>query len=98
LAVTAIPAGEYAGQPRIETVATHAVLIVSDAVPTDTVAGIVKALFNPANRPLLAAAHPSARAIRLETATAVLPAPLHPAAARFYAIATGVHAGSAARR
>jgi TRAP transporter TAXI family solute receptor len=80
-----IPAGEYAGQARIETVATHATLIVNDAAPAEIVYGIVKALFNPANRQSLAASHPSAGAIRLETARVDLPAPLHPAAARFYA-------------
>jgi TRAP transporter TAXI family solute receptor len=82
---TTIPTGEYAGQARTETVATHAVLIVNENVPADIVFGITRSLFNPANRQLLAGSHPSAGAIRLETATADLPAPLHPGAARYYA-------------
>ena len=85
LVETSIPVGEYSGQPRTETVATHAVFIVNDKEPTDVVFGITRALFSPVNRQLLAAAHPSAADIKLETATVDLPAPLHPAAARFYA-------------
>ena len=86
---TSIPAGQYAGQARIETLATHAVFIVNASVPADIVFGITRSLFNPANRQMLAASHPSAGAIRLETATSGLTAPLHPAAARFYAETAG---------
>ena len=87
LVSTSIPMGEYADQQRTETVATHAVFIVNDKEPADVVFGITRALFNPVNRQLLVAAHPSAADIKLETATVDLPAPLHPAAARFYASA-----------
>jgi len=99
LAATAIAAGAYTHQARTETVATHAVFIVSDAVSSETVFGIEKALFNPANRERLAASHPSARAITLETATVDLPAPLHPAAVRFFAEAANAmsHTASAPR-
>jgi TRAP transporter TAXI family solute receptor len=85
LTAISIPAGEYAGQARTETVATHAVLIVNDREPSEIVFGITRALFNPANRMLLAGSHPSAADIRRDTATIDLPAPLHPAAARYYA-------------
>jgi TRAP transporter TAXI family solute receptor len=85
LVATSIPAGAYAGQPRTETIASHAVFIVNDREPADVVFGITRALFNPVNRQLLAGAHPSAAAIKIESAAADLPAPLHPAAARFYA-------------
>jgi TRAP transporter TAXI family solute receptor len=86
---TAIPAGQYAGQTRIETVATHAVFIVSASVPADIVFGVTRSLFSPANRQMLVASHPSAAAIRFETATSGLAAPLHPAAAQFFAETAG---------
>jgi uncharacterized protein len=84
LSVAVIPAGTYAGQGEIQTVAERAVWIVNDSVSSDLVYGVTKALFNPANRELLDASHPSAKLIRLETAKVSLPAPLHPGAARFY--------------
>lgn len=85
LTAETIPAGTYPNQPHAtETVGVHAVLIVNEAQPADLVYGITKALFSPTNRALLDAAHPSARFIRLDSATRTLPAPLHPGAARFY--------------
>ena len=62
----------------------RALWVVNDAEPGDVVYAVTRALFNPANRALLDQSHPSARLIRLDTATADLPAPLHPGAARFY--------------
>jgi TRAP transporter TAXI family solute receptor len=84
LTAETIPAADYGTAAPTETVGVHAVLIVNDAVPGDVVYGMTKALFNPANRALLDAAHPSARQIRLDSAAGILPAPLHPGAARFY--------------
>ncbi len=84
LAAETLPAGLYPETGALDTVATRAVLIVNDAVPADVVAGVTRALFNPANRDALNASHPRARLIRLETALAGLPAPLHPGAAKFY--------------
>jgi uncharacterized protein len=75
----------YAGQPPVATVATRAVWIVRDSVADGLVYEITRALFNPANRALLAASHPSAREISLATAAMAPPAPLHPGAAKFYA-------------
>ncbi len=68
----------------IETIGVHAIWIVNDREAPTLVYDITKAMFSPANRAKLDAAHPSARAIRPETATQVLPAPLHPGAAQFY--------------
>ncbi|SRR5579885_177140 len=85
LAQSAIAAGAYPRTPRTPTVSTRAIWVVNDSEPGDLVYGITRALFNPANRALLDQGHLSARLIRLETATANLPAPLHPGAARFYA-------------
>lgn len=68
----------------IDTVSVRAVWIVNDAEPEGLVYAITRALFNPANRGLLLAAHPSARLIRLDGAARDLPAPLHPGALKFY--------------
>ena len=79
-----IAADVYPGSGAVQTVAERAIWIVNDAEPADLVYGVTKALFNPVNRELLDDSHPSAKWIRLQTAIATLPAPLHPGAARFY--------------
>ena len=85
LSAETIAADQYPGLRKpLETVGVHAVLIVNDSASPDIVYGMTRALFNPANRGLLDEAHPAARYIRLENATKSVPAPLHPAAARFY--------------
>jgi len=85
LTAEVIPADEYPGmQKPVETVGVHAVLIVNDKAGTDLVYEMTRALFNPANRAALDDAHPSARLIRLDDATKVVPAPLHPGAQRFF--------------
>jgi uncharacterized protein len=85
LTAEAIPAGVYPGvQKPVETVGVRAVLIVNDQAGTDLVYEMTRALFNPANRALLDDAHPSARFIRLEDATRIVSAPLHPGAQRFF--------------
>jgi TRAP transporter TAXI family solute receptor len=85
LVADAIPAGLYAGTGKIETVGVRAIWIVNENEPNSVVFAIVRALFNPANRGVLTGSHRSAGFIRLETAAANLPAPLHPGAARFFA-------------
>ena len=84
LASSVIPANAYPGAGETQTVAERAVWIVNDSISSDLVYGVTKALFNPANRELLDDSHPSAKLIRLQTATLSLPAPLHPGAAKFY--------------
>jgi TRAP transporter TAXI family solute receptor len=84
LSADVIPASTYAGAPATQTVSTRALWVVNDSTSNDTVYGIARALFNPANRTRLDQSHPSAKLIRLDTASANLPAPLHPGAARFY--------------
>ena len=74
----------YPGSAAVQTVAERAIWIVNDSESADLVYGVTKALFNPVNRELLDDSHPSAKWIRLQTAVATLPAPLHPGAARFY--------------
>lgn len=85
LSADSIPAGLYPNAGRIETVSMRAVWIVNQSEPDVVVHGIAKALFNPANRDMLAGSHRSAQFIHLDSAAANLPVPLHPGAARFYA-------------
>lgn len=79
-----IAANAYPGQPAVETVATRAWWVTRESEPDPLIYGLVRALFNPANYPGLAASHPSARGIGLDSAATNPPAPLHPGAARFY--------------
>ncbi len=82
----------------VDTVGVRAVWIVNQNEPDNLVYGIAKALFSPANRAILEAAHPSARYIRPGNAAKDLPAPLHPGAARFYREAGSAPVMHAARR
>jgi TRAP transporter TAXI family solute receptor len=79
-----IPAGVYPNTGRIDTVSVRAIWIVNDSVPDATIYAILEAFFNPENRAALAGSHRSAQFIRLDTAAADLPLPLHPGARRFY--------------
>jgi uncharacterized protein len=84
IAADVIPAGTYRGAPALQTVSVHAVWIVNDREPEALVYGITRSLFNPGNRAALDGSDESAGLIRLETATADLPAPLHPGAQRYF--------------
>jgi len=85
LSVGTILAGIYPRTAKIDTVAVQALFIASDSLPDGTAYAIVKSLFNPANRNMLAGSHRSAQAIRLRNAAAPSSIPLHPGARRFYA-------------
>jgi TRAP transporter TAXI family solute receptor len=84
LSPAVIAANAYPGQPQVETVATRAWWVTRESESDPMIYGLVRALFNPANYPGLAASHPSARGIGLDSAAVNPPAPLHPGAARFY--------------
>jgi len=84
LSAGVIPASTYAGIGAVQTVSTRALWVVNDAASDTIVYGVARALFNPSNRGRLDQSHPAAKFIRLDTATANLPAPLHPGAARFF--------------
>jgi len=91
LTATTIPAGLYPRTKATQTVGVHALLIVNDSIPDVTAYAILKSLFNPANRNALTGSHRSAQGIRIGTAAANLPAPLHPGALRFYRAAGALH-------
>jgi len=84
LTAATIAAGAYPGTGAVETVSTRAWWVTRDSESDSLIYGMARALFNPANRNTLAASHPSAREIGLDSAAVNPPAPLHPGAARFY--------------
>ncbi|MDE2162672.1 MAG: TAXI family TRAP transporter solute-binding subunit [Alphaproteobacteria bacterium] len=79
-----ISAGLYPHTDAIGTVSSRTLWVVKDTASPDIVYGILRALFNPANRVLLDAGPPAGRYIRLDDAANGLTAPLHPGAERFY--------------
>lgn len=84
LAAAVIPANAYPGSGTVETVATRAFWVTRDSESDAVIYGLTRALFNPANKPALAASHPSAQGILLATAAIDPPAPLHRGAERYY--------------
>ncbi len=84
LSADTILAGTYPGTAAVQTVSGRALWVVNDSAPPDTVYGIVRALFHPANRAFLDSEQPPAPRIRLDEAASGLTAPLHPGALRFY--------------
>jgi len=84
LSPATIAAGAYPATGAVETVSTRAYWVTRDSESGALIYGMARALFNPANRGVLAASHPSAREIGLDSAAVNPPAPLHPGAARFY--------------
>jgi TRAP transporter TAXI family solute receptor len=84
LSGAAIPAGAYPGSGAVQTVSVHTWWVTRDSEADPLIYGVTRALFNPANRDLLTAAHPVAREINIDSAAKNPPAPLHSGAARFY--------------
>jgi TRAP transporter TAXI family solute receptor len=84
LSPAVIAAGAYPRIGPVETVATRSYWVTRDSEPDALIYGLTRALFNPANRGVLSASHPSAREITLDLAAKNPPAPLHQGAARFY--------------
>jgi len=84
LVAATIPSTVYPNTGTIQTVGVRAVLIANDSLADSVVYGVIRALFNPANRGMLTGSHRSAQAISIDTAAVNPPGPLHPGAARFY--------------
>ncbi|MFO1129729.1 MAG: TAXI family TRAP transporter solute-binding subunit [Rhodospirillales bacterium] len=81
--VAIIPAATYQGQNQaVPTVEIENFLVTSADVDGELVYRMTKAMFE--NLDLLASAHVAARAIKIDSALAGMPVPLHPGAARFY--------------
>jgi TRAP transporter TAXI family solute receptor len=80
---TTIPANTYTGQAAdVPTLAVVNFLVTHAGVSDETVYQMTKQLFE--NLGTMVAAHNAAKAIKLETATAGMPLPLHPGAERYY--------------
>ena len=78
-----IPANTYKGQDKdIETAAVANYLVTHSGVSDEIVYQMTKLLFE--SLPELARAHEAGKEIRLETALAGVPIPLHPGAERYY--------------
>ena len=83
LSAHVIPEGTYTGAPAVETVSVDALWVTDAAQPDALVYGMVKALFNPANRAALDMEKLSTHFLDVNSAIAAS-APLHPGAARYY--------------
>ncbi|GAA0550034.1 hypothetical protein FHS83_001196 [Rhizomicrobium palustre] len=84
LSADIIPPGAYRGTPRVETISCHTLWIVKDSAPADAVYDLVRALYHPSNRQILADGPSPAQEIKLGETISLLSVPLHPGAAKFY--------------
>lgn len=79
-----IPAGTYPKQDEpVETITVKATVIVSAALPEETVYNMTAAIFDHADE--IAAENSKGNELNLENATEGMAAPFHPGAARYYA-------------
>jgi uncharacterized protein len=83
LSAATIPAAP-AGSPAVDTVSVDALWITDASQPDDLIYGIVRALYNPANRNAFDVGRIGEHFLDREMAATNLTAPLHPGAARFF--------------
>jgi uncharacterized protein len=76
--------GTYTGVGSVETVAVDALWITDASQPENLIYGVVKSVFNPANRAALDAERVGVHFMDLSAAAKGVTAPLHPGAARFF--------------
>jgi TRAP transporter TAXI family solute receptor len=79
-----IPKGTYANTPDVETVSVDALWITDASQPDALVYGMLKALYNPANRPAIQAERLGSHFMDLAFGAKDGNAPLHPGAVRFF--------------
>jgi TRAP transporter TAXI family solute receptor len=79
-----IPKGTYANTPDVETVSVDALWITDASQPDALVYGMLKALYNPANRPAIQAEKLGSHFMDLASGAKDGNAPLHPGAVRFF--------------
>lgn len=81
--VEKIPANTYKGQEQeVSTVAVMAMMVARAELPEDLVYNFTRVIFE--NLSTFYGAHAQAKNLKLETALAGMPIPLHPGAAKFY--------------
>jgi TRAP transporter TAXI family solute receptor len=74
----------YGHSPPVETLSVDALWITDEAQPERLIYGMLKALYNPANRPALQAARQGLHFIDASYGAKMAPAPLHLGAVRFF--------------
>jgi uncharacterized protein len=84
LSADTIPPGAYRNTGRLETISCHTLWIVKDTAPSNAVYAMVRALYDPANRDVLAQGPRPAQEIKLGETASLLSVPWHPGATRFY--------------
>jgi TRAP transporter TAXI family solute receptor len=80
--VAVIPKGTYKTNPDVPVIAVANLLVVSESMPEPLAHDITKLLFD--RKTELAAIHPQARELAIETALTGSPIPFHPGAIRYY--------------
>jgi len=84
LSAHTIAKGTYAGSPEVETVSVDALWITDASEPDDLIYGMLKALYNPANRSALQAGGLGSHFLDQAQGTKGATAPLHPGAVRYF--------------
>jgi TRAP transporter TAXI family solute receptor len=79
-----IPLDMYPGSPSVETVGVYAVWVTHASKPDTVIHPMVRALYEPGNRPLIARQHTGFEFFERASAAVNPAAPLHPAAERFF--------------
>jgi hypothetical protein len=79
-----IPKGSYNGLPAVDTLSVDALWITDEQQPERLIYGMLKALYNPANRPALQAARQGLHFVEVSYGPKMAPAPLHSGAARYF--------------
>lgn len=80
-----LPAETYRNSKPVTTLAIASIWVVNKSVSDNLVRGILRALWNPANRGQIQRLGVLAKTISVQKAAENLPVPLHPGAQRFYA-------------
>jgi hypothetical protein len=84
LSAHVIPKGTYGNTPEVETVSVDALWITDASEPDALIYGMLKALYNPANRATLMAGKLGTHFMDIAFAAKDGSAPLHPGAVRFF--------------
>ncbi|HEX3485016.1 MAG TPA: TAXI family TRAP transporter solute-binding subunit [Micropepsaceae bacterium] len=84
LSAHVIPKGTYGNGPEVETVSVDALWITDASEPDALIYGMLKAVYNPANRSALQAGKLGSHFMELASGAKDLSAPLHPGAVRFF--------------
>jgi uncharacterized protein len=77
-----VPAATYGLGQDVATIAVPNLLVVSDAMPDDLAHDVTQVIFE--NLDALAAVHPEAKNISVDTATETGPVPMHPGAKKYF--------------